>query len=804
MLVFSFAVSLKTVETPASQDIERGNEEDDEYEIVHCMDKYSCYNCISDCFSMIVHFGCLCVVVEIFFLIGTAVLLFISNICCDKLFGKVKKTRYFSGGLKSHKFFNETVPLERPESLQDVDMTERGLIKYDNRIKELKIIDCIQELKFMSRFQLKYDKHVDIILKYAKDNDKFREVQEDQYSCLDIAMYFGHQEIAVKLINLKFPEMILHQGKYKANCLHLAILQNNSDLVRSCINGLEETELKRLLHAEADKKLVRSLYGVTAVKARLPLNIAVLVGNEEIIDLIIKAGAELDEQDSGGYSVLHTIVLMSNIFDERTKDKAKAKEEAEAKAIAMYSLIMSTYSVDWWKKTLESKGKQVDHTAEMEAGYYLLNLKTKKHKLTSLVLAAQIGSKEMLQRIINTEEVYKLTVMKGGSDGVCYYDISDIDAVRFDTGTDDCPSVVEVLVTTENDKSLECLDIPLLDDLLSSKWNNYFIYYVLIATGYILYMGLLTATLFEINMPELLVRNNQSTSSDRITNSPFISPVHWSVFIGSVFILLIGVSSMISSFMTYINRKLQFNIWRDVAISFFCILFSVAVICRFGFYRTGNYLQVPLFGISVVCGWCFSIFFLNGFRPTALFSVMIERLLFRDLLIFAFCYFLISCGFAAALAANMNYRTVPKSFWYSDWKFTLFTLFRTMVGATENDELFEDLPREVYGYNIFLFIIYVVLTAVFLLNMLIASMSSTYTLIAEKQDLFWKRLRSHNIRLFERKMPICLQVLNSNVHSDLTQKSKIRTKEKKLNGDYDVIVKERKMRLFKIKTNKTQ
>ena len=94
--------------------------------------------------------------------------------------------------------------------------------------------------------------------------------------------------------------------------------------------------------------------------------------------------------------------------------------------------------MEYRKKTLKSKTKieNVNATAEMEAGYYLLNLKTKKHKLTSLVLAAQIGSKEMLQRIINTEEVYRLTVMKGGSNGVCFYDISDIDAVRFDTGTE--------------------------------------------------------------------------------------------------------------------------------------------------------------------------------------------------------------------------------------------------------------------------------------------------------------------------------------------------------------------------------
>ena len=81
-----------------------------------------------------------------------------------------------------------------------------------------------------------------------------------------------------------------------------------------------------------------------------------------------------------------------------------------------------------------------------------------------------------------------------------------------------------------------------------------------------------------------------------------------------------------------------------------------------------------MFGIAAVLGWCFSIFFLNGFRPTALFSVMVVRLLFRDFLVFGLCYFFISCGFAAAIAANMNYRSNPP-FPYSDWKFTFFTLF---------------------------------------------------------------------------------------------------------------------------------
>ena len=790
--------------SPVPQEIDRASEEDDadNCAFINCCpscisecsddcsdecniscDKYGCSSFISDCFSML-QLGCVCFTVELFYCFGTVFTVLVSDICCDKEYGG--KSRYFGRKLKAHTFYEETTDVlrERPETLHDVDLfdtSQNNLETYDGIVKTLSKDDWMQELRVLSRLNCK--DHLNIILKYMNAQEDPVELKSDEsYSCLDMAMYQSHHEIAHKLIEMKISDLILHKGKYDANCLHLAILQNKPDLVKSCIHNLTESERPKLLHAEAQDKLVFSLYGSTTVKARLPLNMAVLVGNEEIVDLLIQSGTELDKQDSEGYSVLHTIVLMSTVYEERAK--------------AMYSLIMDRYMVEWWKKTLENMDEKLDDDAEMEAGYYLLNLKTTKHKMTCLVMAAQIGSKVMLDRIINTENVFKFTLMKGGSNGICYYDITDIDTARSRRSADDCPSVVEMLITTENDRSLECFDIPLLEDLMSSKWDSYFIHYVIIAIGYFLYMGFLTATMFEINLPE---GNNHSTSSNRIVNSSVISPIHWTVFVGAVFILLIGVSSLVSSLLTLIKRKLLINIWRDATISLFCIVFSGAVICRFVLYVARNHLQVPLFGISVVCGWCFSIFFLNGFRPTALFSVMIERLLFRDLLIFAFCYFLISCGFAAAFVANMNYRTVPKSFWYSDFKFTLFTLFRTMVGATENNELFEDLPREVYGFNIFLFIIYVVLTTIFLLNMLIASMSSTYSLIAENRDLFWKKLRSHNIRLFERKMPICIQDLNSNV--ELSKLTGIRTKQK-MDADYKIILKERKLRLYKIKINK--
>ena len=214
--------------------------------------------------------------------------------------------------------------------------------------------------------------------------------------------------------------MLNHQkAEDFANSLHLAILQDNLDLVKARLENC------KCVNSECtETALVQSLCKSTCnrpIIARLPLSMAVLVGNERIVDLLIDRGAELDRQDSEGYSVLHTIVLMSKRYEE--------------KAGKMYSLILKRM-VSWWRdkvkvnteKTVEYNDTEIDekfkdeHVIDkVEAGYYLLNLKTNEEQLTPILLAAKIGSKSMLDRIINTEYVYKFTVLRRGPTDMVYY-----------------------------------------------------------------------------------------------------------------------------------------------------------------------------------------------------------------------------------------------------------------------------------------------------------------------------------------------------------------------------------------------
>ena len=82
------------------------------------------------------------------------------------------------------------------------------------------------------------------------------------------------------------------------------------------------------------------------LKATLPLSLVVITGNQNDVNLLVRKGAQLDLADSHGYTVLHTIVLMSKCFRFRAKK--------------MYDLIMQELIEPWWDETIRDLEKEND------------------------------------------------------------------------------------------------------------------------------------------------------------------------------------------------------------------------------------------------------------------------------------------------------------------------------------------------------------------------------------------------------------------------------------------------------------
>ena len=586
------------------------------------------------------------------------------------------------------------------------------------------------------------------------------------------------------------------KGKYSSNCLHIAILQEKTKLVEAILNQVKEDKLSDFLHHEAERALVRDLFGMLSMpdlKATLPLSMAVITGNEKVVKLLVDKGAQLDRADSHGYTVLHTIVLMSKLFPNT--------------AIKMYNFIVEELIEKWWGKTIEglkeendikdNKKEMIDNPV-MDPYYYLLNIKTKRFKLTPLVLAAKIGAKSMLQHIMNTEYAYRFTLVDFGSRDIAYYDISNIYVDLVDHSP--VPSVSRLLLTTENEDSLQCLDIPLLDDLLTFNWNNYYIHYWVAMIMYGSFMSLLTYTIHDYNLPH-------NGSDPQYGNGTSFMETLWHVdnrvniliLVGALYLGIVGLCSLISTIHVGLRQKFVANIVREVLIFICTISISVCIFLWYYNYWMAYRAQITYKGFALIIGWSFGIFFLNGFRSTAMFSVMIEKLLLRDMLKFAICYLLITFGFSGALRTNMQRFTGDLSN-YSTLADTFFSLFQMTFGIQDTAELLDrnTLPFEVRSFNICIIVIYNLMTALFLVNLLIASMTTAYEKVSKKEELFWRRLRAHNVWLIEQRLFLFLRLFISEMRNQQVF-FRVRTLVRGKNGEKDKLkIQERRANMHKL------
>jgi WD40 repeat protein len=159
--------------------------------------------------------------------------------------------------------------------------------------------------------------------------------------------------------------------------------------------------------------------------------------------------------------------------------------------------------------------------------------------------------------------------------------------------------------------------------------------------------------------------------------------------------------------------------------------------------------------LLMVSSWLKLLFFLRAFRTTGPLVKMLIQIT-ADMANFLVVLFLIVVGFSVAFYIEMNH--------HDDYKGTrvLLTMFTMLLGGFElkndDDEYFYDsAPHPALVY--FLFITYMVLCAIILLNLLIALMSDSYECVQQ---------RSSTEFLLERAKIICEIEATSMTDAELT------------------------------------
>lgn len=146
--------------------------------------------------------------------------------------------------------------------------------------------------------------------------------------------------------------------------------------------------------------------------------------------------------------------------------------------------------------------------------------------------------------------------------------------------------------------------------------------------------------------------------------------------------------------------------------------------------------QDYVLAISYIFGWVYSINFTRGFKHIHHFSIILQHILFRDMLRFGFIYLFILLAFSFAYAALVQ--AIPTlKLGGAD---SIFLVFNWMIGMTDFEtdadefklvDKWEPMVKIVYSS-------YIILSTIVLINLLIAMMSDSYAHVRRMSEVMWK------------------------------------------------------------------
>ncbi|XP_018123716.2 transient receptor potential cation channel subfamily V member 4 [Xenopus laevis] len=484
----------------------------------------------------------------------------------------------------------------------------------------------------------------------------------------------------------------------------------------------------------------------------LPLSLAACTNQTDIVDYLTQNchnKADLCHQDSRGNTVLHALVAIADNTPENTKFVTE-----------MYDLLVIKCAKLYNGRSLED----------------ILN----NDKMSPLMMAAKLGKTEIFQHIIQLEikdeEARHLSrKFRDWTYGPVYSSLYDL--TRLDTYGEEV-SVLEILAyksTAENRH--EMLAVEPINELLKEKWKKFgAVSFYLSFIAYIITMIIFTLISY--------YRPMEGTPP-----YPYTTTMDNMRLVGEIIILLTGIVFLIANMREIYVKKypgLKF-LFTDGCFQLLIFIYSVLVIITAALYLAGVEAYLAVMVIALVLGWINALYFTRGLKLTGMYSVMLQKILLKDLLRFLLVYLLFLIGYASALVSLLNPCTNEEicnsqenctvsenpscqhSITFSKLMLNLFTL---TIGMGDLEMINHAKYPAVF---IILMASYIIITFVLLLNMLIALMGETVGDVSKESKQIWQLQWATTILDIERYLPAFMK--------KAFRSGEMVTVGKKVNGD---------------------
>ncbi|XP_072456260.1 transient receptor potential cation channel subfamily V member 4 isoform X2 [Notamacropus eugenii] len=465
----------------------------------------------------------------------------------------------------------------------------------------------------------------------------------------------------------------------------------------------------------------------------LPLSLAACTNQPHIVNYLTEnphKKADMRRQDSRGNTVLHALVAIADNTRENTKFVTK-----------MYDLLLIKCAKLFSESNLEA----------------VVN----NDGLSPLMMAAKTGKIGIFQHIIRREVTdedarHLSRKFKDWAYGPVYsslYDLSSLDTCGEES------SVLEILVyNSKIENRHEMLAVEPINELLRDKWRKFgAVSFYISVVSYLCAMIIFTLTAYHQPL-------------EGTPPYPYHTTMDYLRLAGEIITLSTGVIFFLSSIKDLFMKKCPGvnSLFVDGSFQLLYFIYSVLVIVSAGLYLAGieAYLAVMVF--ALVLGWMNALYFTRGLKLTGTYSIMIQKILFKDLFRFLLVYLLFMIGYASALVSLLNpcsticnedhpnctvpsYPSCRDSQTFSTF---LLDLFKLTIGMGDLEMLSSAKYPVVF---IILLVTYIILTFVLLLNMLIALMGETVGQVSKESKHIWKLQWATTILDIERSFPVFLR-----------------------------------------------
>ncbi|XP_048196340.1 transient receptor potential cation channel subfamily V member 5 isoform X2 [Perognathus longimembris pacificus] len=488
--------------------------------------------------------------------------------------------------------------------------------------------------------------------------------------------------------------------------LHIAVMNQNVNLVRALLARGASVCARATGFAFHLSPHNLIYYG------EHPLSFAACVGSEEIVRLLIEHGADIRAQDSLGNTVLHILILQPN----------------KTFACQMYNLLLSYDGGDH----LQSLEMVPNHQG-----------------LTPFKLAGVEGNTVMFQHLMQKRKHIQWTY---GPLTSTLYDLTEIDSWGEEL------SFLELVVSSKKREARQILEQTPVKELVSLKWKKYGRpYFCVLGTLYILYMICFTTCC--VYRPLKFRDGNRTSSRDNtilqqkllqeayVTYQDNIRLVGELVtIIGAVIILLLEIPDIFRvGASRYFGQTVLGGPFHVIIITF-ASLVLVTMVMRL----TNVDGEVVPISLALVLGWCSVMYFTRGIQMLGPFTIMIQKMIFGDLMRFCWLMAMVILGFASAFYIIFQTEDPDNLGEFSNYPtalFSTFELFLTIVDAPANYSV--DLP---FMYSI-AYSAFAIIATLLMLNLFIAMMGDTHWRVAQERDELWRAQVVATTVMLERKMP---------------------------------------------------